>query len=304
MRSTVVRVVAAATLGLLLHVGSAAAQEAVGSVAALDGRADAQHPGQATAVDLKPSDAVLLGDRLRTAVASKLKLLFRDDSVLTLAAESELTVTAEVVGPALSSSTFSLWIGTIRTLVTDRYKAPGSSFEVETPTAVAGVRGTGFIVRYDPARKTTLVVSLFDVVCVRPRIPAAGPEVCLTPRRFTEVRAGKPPSRAATIDARRLDALLEATEIPGGGVEPEKELGPSGGLKPDQRPPEAAVPAPPGSSLGQPDRSRDEALSPEGGVVDQPVKQLEKLLGKPTSAPPPPPPPPPPPGARSPGARR
>src|SRR2546425_11071760 len=229
-----------AALALLLG-AAAGAQEPVGSVAALEGSADALHAGQAAAVALKPADAVLLGDRLHTAAASKLRLLFRDDSVLTLAAESELTVTAQLVGPARANSTLSLWVGTLRALVTDRYKTPGSSFEVETPTAVAGVRGTAFVVNYDAARKTTLVVSLVDVVCVRAR-GKGGPEGCLTPRLYTEVRAGKLPSKAATMDERRLGALIEATEILGGGVEPERELGPSSGLKPDERPPEAVLP--------------------------------------------------------------
>ena len=105
---------------LLLLPAAARAQEPVGSVAALEGSADALHEGQAAPVILKPADAVLLGDRLHTATASKLRLLFRDDSVLTLAAESELTVTAQLVGPARANSTLSLWVGTVRALVTDR----------------------------------------------------------------------------------------------------------------------------------------------------------------------------------------
>ena len=287
------RTVAAVALVLSLGVVLAGAQEPVGSVAALEGSADAVHPGQPAPVVLKPADAVLLGDRLHTAAASKLRLLFRDDSVLTLAAESELTVTAQLVGPARANSTLSLWVGTVRALVTDRYKTPGSSFELETPTAVAGVRGTAFIVDYDAVRKVTLVVSLFDVVCVRAR-GVAGPEVCLTPRRYTEVREGKLPSVAATIDERRLAALIAATDIPGGGIEPERELGPSAGLKPDERPPEAVLPATAGSVLSQPERARERAVSRDGQAVDQPVEELEKLLGQPKGVVSPPPTTPPP----------
>ena len=287
-RSTVI-----AALALLLRAMPAGAQEPAGSVAALEGNADDLHPGQAAPVALKPADTVLLGDRLHTASASKLRLVFRDDSVLTLAAESELAVTAQLVGPARASSTLSLWVGTVRALVTERYKAPGSSFELETPTAVAGVRGTAFIVDYDAVRKVTLVVSLFDVVCVRAR-GVAGPEVCLTPRRYTEVREGKLPSVAATIDERRLAALIAATDIPGGGIEPERELGPSAGLKPDERPPEAVLPATAGSVLSQPERARERAVSRDGQAVDQPVEELEKLLGQPKGVVSPPPTTPPP----------
>jgi len=284
-RSTVI-----AALALLLRATLAGAQEPVGSVAALEGNADDLHPGETAPVALKPADPVLLGDRLHTAPASKLRLVFRDDSVLTLAAESELTVTAEVVGPARANATLSLWVGTMRALVTERYKSPGSSFEVETPTAVAGVRGTTFIVDYDAVRKVALVVSLVDVVCVRAR-GVAGPEVCLTPRHYTEVREGKRPSTPATIDERRLAALVAATDIAGGGIEPESELGPSGGLKPDERPPEAVLPTAAG---GVPERARERAVSRDGQAVDQPVEELEKLLGQPKGVVSPPPTTPPP----------
>src|SRR5207247_10598524 len=120
-------------------------QEAAGWVVGREGKADHLHPGQAAPVALKPADTALLGDRLHTAPASKLRLVFRDDSVLTLAAESELAVTAEVVGPARASATLSLWVGTVRALVTERSKTPGSSFELERPPAVGGGRGTVFV---------------------------------------------------------------------------------------------------------------------------------------------------------------
>ena len=156
-----------ALLLALLAASGAQAAESVGSVAALEGSADVQHPGQTARVPLHPADGVLLDDALRTGDASKMKLLFRDDSVLTLAAGSELTVTREIVGPASATATHDV-IGTVRAVVTDRYKTPGSSFEVETPTAIAGVRGTGFIVRYEPAKKgkvraCRIVGTVYDV---------------------------------------------------------------------------------------------------------------------------------------------
>src|SRR5438034_11701446 len=85
-----------AMLAILLRGAAAEAQEQVGSVAALEGRAEALHPGQAAWTAVAAHDAVLLGDQLRTLADSKLKLAFRDDSALTLAASSQLTVDEQV----------------------------------------------------------------------------------------------------------------------------------------------------------------------------------------------------------------
>ena len=223
-----------AALGLVLGVivalaaPSAAAEEPAGSVSALEGSAEVRHAGTQAWAPVMAGDDVRLGDELRTGPAAKLKLLLRDDSVLTLAADSRLTIDQEVLGAAATTSTFSLWVGTLRALVTDRYKTTGSRFEVQTPTAVAGVRGTGFIASYDETRKVTLVVGLFDTTCVRSRSGRGG-EVCVTPRLATEVPAGRGPSKAAVVDPHRLSGLLGATEILGGGLAPEEELPPAAG---------------------------------------------------------------------------
>jgi hypothetical protein len=80
---------------------------------------------------------VFIGDRLRTAEASRVKVLMRDQSVITLGPRSELVVDQMVVGDT-STSKMDAVVGSVRAVVTDRYGARGSSFEVKTPTAVAG----------------------------------------------------------------------------------------------------------------------------------------------------------------------
>jgi hypothetical protein len=288
-----------ALLGLLGATGLRA-QETVGSVAALEGSAEAIHAGQPDRNPLKAADPVLLNDHMFTGEASKLKLLFRDDSVLTLAANSELTVDQQVVGPASATAAHSV-IGTVRAVVTDRYKTAGSTFEVETPTAIAGVRGTAFIVRYEPRTRITLVAGLSGTVCVRAKLTrGTSPDECLEPKEFTEVKPGKAPSQAAPLDARVLQILLEATEIPGGGIDPEREIEPQGGLKPGQRPPFPSPEVTERERLAEPTHPEDPAFPPEGRVIDQPIPEIEKKMQQPTEpTPPPPPPPPPPPGGRS-----
>jgi hypothetical protein len=262
-------------LGLALLAGMPArGAEQVGAVAALEGSADAlRQGGDWTA--LAAGDPVMLGDRLRTAAASKLKVLFRDDSVLTLAASSEMTVDEQVVAPAAPASRFSLLVGTVRAVVTDAYGASGAHFEVETPTAIAGVRGTGFIANYDAGKEETVVVGLFDTTTVRSRADArARHAVALGPGQGTTVRRGSMPLTPRPMAENVLRNLQEGTNI--GGAPPERGLGRGAGANAEPR-----VPKRPGQ----------QSQSPEGRVIDQPIGVYEQQGGK--GKPPPPPPPPP-----------
>jgi hypothetical protein len=261
-------------LGLVVLIAAMSARaEEVGAVAEIEGQAEVLRAGTAAWTPLKAGDAVNLGDQLRTPANSKLKLLFRDDSVLTLAQSSLLKVDEQVIGATAPISRFSLFLGTIRALVTDRYGAAGARFEVETPTAVAGVRGTGFITAYDATREETVVLGLFDTTGVRSKADPRGErEVRVRAGEMTTVRRGSYPLRPTPTPEGTLRSFTGSTEV---RMKPAaKGKGTSlGGVSGDPR---------------LPKRAGQGALSPEGQVdqvVDQPP-QPEKRHG----VPPPPPP--------------
>jgi hypothetical protein len=261
--------IATMLIGMALLLGAPGAHaEEVGAVAEMEGQTEILRIGTAAWTPLKPGDAVQLGDQVRTGAASKLKLLFRDESVVTLAPNSTLKVDEQVVGAAAPVSHFSLLVGAIRAVVTDRYGAAGARFEVETPTAVAGVRGTGFITSYDEAREETTVLGLFDTTGVRSKIDPNGQrEVRVGPGQMTTVRRGAYPVRPSPTPEGTLRSFTGSTEV---RAKPEVQgKGEKGG---DPR---------------QPKRAGQGALSPEGQVdqvVDQPG--LDKRKGV---KPPPPP---------------
>lgn len=269
-------------LALLALAGAAQAQAPAGTVAALQGRAEAQRGGEQTWRALAPGTDVFVGDRLRTAEASRLKVLMRDDSVITLGPKSELVVDRLVVG-ATSTSRMDQVVGTVRAVVTDRYGSRGSSFEVKTPTAVAGVRGTGFVSLADADGKRTRVVGLYDMTWVRGVADTRGEfEVGVGPGQMTEVLAGQQPSKPRDLSASELDALVGPTEMvpgppaadrPGEPAAEDTDAADEEGSG-DQYDP--ATPGPPGGgSFNRPD-----------GVIDQPLDRLRERSG----LPPPPPP--------------
>jgi hypothetical protein len=268
----------AAALVAAVLTAPAGAQEEVGAVAAVQGTAEALHPGTAAWAALAAGGQILLGDQLRTGAASKLKILFRDDSVLTLAPNSQLTVNEQIVPTAGGASRFTLTVGTVRAVVTEQYGKAGARFEVETPTAVAGVRGTSFIAAYDASAEETTVVGLEDVTNVRSKVDSSGGRaVDLKPGEVTRVKRGAYPLRPQLMPDDQLRGLTSATDVKGGGAAAPAP-GPSGGARPGG--------ATPGGSSG--------GLNPESKGADQPIETLRKL-GTGTDRRPPPPPPPPPP---------
>jgi hypothetical protein len=237
-------------------------QERIGAVTEVEGVAEVLHPGASAWGPLAQGDPILLGDQLRTRSDSKVRVTLREESVLTMAPGSQLTVTEQVVAPA-AVSRFQLLLGTIKAAVTERYSEPNARFEVETPTAIAGVRGTSFFASYDTAKDETLVVGLTSVTRVRSLADTQGTAaVDLGPGLATRVRRGMRPLAPAHIPEDQLRSLQDATELG-------RQAG-RGGNRLDAR---------------RPVRPGERAMSTEEKAVDQP------LLSPQSPKPPPPPPP-------------
>ena len=276
-------------LGLALVVvlgiaAAAGAQERVGAVASLEGQAQARHRGAPEDVALAAGADVLLGDRLRTLADSRLKVLLRDESVLTLAADSELTVDEQSVGAAPTSA-LSLAAGAVRAVVSPGYRASGARFEVETPTAVAGVRGTTFQVTYDATGEVTEVLGVEGIVLVRARADAGGRRaVRIGPNQLTRVPRHGFPTKPRTLSRTQVLELLTLTGTQSGGRRPEAEFGLPGGGPPKPSATGAVT------DPRRPDAPGMGNISPESGALDQPVQQLRDRLQPGPPSPPPGPP--------------
>jgi hypothetical protein len=228
----------------------ARAQEPVGSVTAVEGQAEVLHAGAGSWSPVAEGDPVLLGDQLRTGADGKLRVTLREDSVLTLAPGSHLSVTEQLVAPA-AVSRFQLLLGTVKAAVTERYSEPSARFEVTTPTAIAGVRGTSFLASYDATQEETLVVGLTHVTRVRAVTdPQGKAEVDLGPGFATRVLRGRRPIAPAPLPEQQLRRLEGVTELRGGAAK-------SGGTanRRDAR---------------RPQRPGERAQSAEEQAVDQP----------------------------------
>ena len=234
----------------VLLIAAAAAAEDVGTVASVRGVADIGRGGGRTAAAI--GTPVQLGDELRTGGDGQLRVVFRDDSVVDLAESSTLIVDKQVFDP--STSTFSSLLrlvgGRARSLVSEYYRAPGAAYQVQTPTAVAGVRGTTFLVAYYPDSEATEVIGIHGRVEVRSLAERAGESVYITAHEATTVWPGEAPTPPETLDEQHFRQQIEGLD--------QIALGSLGGLA-------SASPLQAGATVPAPDR----APSAVGGVVGQ-----------------------------------
>lgn len=177
--------------------GWAQAGERIGTVLAVDGTAEAQAANTTTWEPLQFRAAIFQNATVRTGADSKVKVLLRDDSIMTLAERSEIQFTEFLLTPQQRRTVVSLALGKLRVVTTKIFGA-GSVTEVRTANTVAGVRGTSFIVIFIPP-DTTQVLSLEGVVTVSHVNPAI-PQIEPVPPNFrTQVKGATAPARATVL---------------------------------------------------------------------------------------------------------
>jgi len=263
----------------------ALAQEQVGSVASMQGTVQVMRAG--AIVPLSVGAAIFNTDEIRTGRPGRVRVVFRDESVLVLADESKVAVNQQVVdeNAGVFDSLYNLLEGKVRTLVSEYYKDPQARFEVHTKTAVSGVRGTEFIVVYDPVTALTEVVVVRGTVAVWSPLDPKGSLVLVTDQQVTRIGEGQAPTQPETLDDATFDNYLDGSQVPGDGlpeslVESQPVL--SGG---DVPPPDRAEPvtagAPPQGGPGQVGVGQAAETFPAnsspaiGDVLQQPVGQVE-----------------------------
>ena len=164
-----------------------AVTQSIGKVVALRGEATIERNGATSAA--KVTSAIEANDAFKTAAASKAKLLFVDDSVLTLGENTRMSIREFIHEKGkVGKSVFNLIDGKMRSVVGK------TSFEVQTPTAVAAARGT--VIYFEVGKSNNLdysrILCLEGTVEVKSIDKAFPGSVTLTPGTMVVVTAGQP----------------------------------------------------------------------------------------------------------------
>ena len=181
----------------------AAAQEKVGVATTVVGPvtvARASRPPE----PLKFKDDVFLKDRITTGDDAITRILLGGKVVVTARERSTLVIT-EVPG----RSTVDLSSGRIAVAVDRTRMKPGERVEVRTPNAIAGVRGTVFVVEAQGTTSTvTVLKGLVEVTRLDPATgQALGPVTAVAKHEAVTVRSNVLPAHPQTISAERAERL-------------------------------------------------------------------------------------------------
>lgn len=192
-------------LCFLLMPSPGMSSDKAGEVRALSGKATIYRSGKSIGVSAK--DVIFLMDTIETEKASKAKILFVDDSLLTLAENSRLLVKEYLTGDdkKRGQSIFTLIDGKVRAVV------GRNALEIHTPTAVAAARGTVLVPWVKPGSSCIAVIK--GVVETSNINTAIKGTEAVSGGYMNCVDAGQPPSTPVLIPPDLLKQLMVETMV-------------------------------------------------------------------------------------------
>ncbi len=266
MNKNLLKIVFAGVLLIASASVSLYAQEAVGKVISLEGIVEARLNESGAWRTLSGKSDIYEKDTIKTGENSKVNIFFVDETNVSVGPETTIKIEKLFCSPAQNhrEGKLSVIAGKARFDVGKLF-SKDSSFEVRTPTAVAGVKGTSFIVHVTSEQMTQLI-GLSGVVTITSISPEIGGEMLLTSGFIISVEDGAPPGDPIPISFDELLDLLQSLGLINGGDDRGGGTGNTGGnaLR----------------NLGP--------ITPPGGqtnIIDQPIET------KPGDLPEPPPPP-------------
>ncbi len=194
--------------------GVALAKDDVGTVVAIRNKAVIERDKKE--MEAKVKDGILFIDSVSTMEASRAKMLFIDDSVLTMGEKSRVVIKEFLYKDGKGKSIFNLLDGKMRAIVGK------TEFEVHTPTAVAAARGTVILVEVGvrDGRIFTTIICLegkIDVINADPKVVGV---VTINPGEMLTVFESEPPPLPQPAPLVEVERLKEATAITTSDIPP------------------------------------------------------------------------------------
>jgi hypothetical protein len=174
---------------------------------------EVQRQGQGAEIPLEVNDGINSGDVVQTLRRGRLRIALADGSILNIGSGSTMRIIrhdarAQRTEIQLTSGRMRVWPA--------KLVQPGASFKVQTPTAVAGLVGSDFIV--EVLAEATRVYCIQGMVSIQNIDAAVAGQAILHPIEFTEVARGLPPAAPEGVTDTLLQAQInQTTVLPAGG---------------------------------------------------------------------------------------
>jgi hypothetical protein len=148
----------------------------VGKLTQVEGTVDALREGALPAVSVKAGDPVFVKDVIRTKSQSKAEITFSDGNILIISQRSRIDISEYFTEETRSRGIIRLQRGKVEAKILDKnvrrisISPKANLFEIHTPCAVAGVRGTKYHT-YQNGPYTTIYVEEGTVYVYNPKFP-------------------------------------------------------------------------------------------------------------------------------------
>ncbi|MFN7730162.1 MAG: FecR domain-containing protein [Bdellovibrio sp.] len=154
---------------------------------------------------------VFSGDSILAGVDSRAKIVMSDRNILNVSPESKITIEKYTNDAKTDSKNVEIKVeyGKVRAQIEQKYDGDKNKFNIKTPTAVAGVRGTDFITGFNRATRETSIVTFSGMVAVG----TAGPNgqiqnaVFVRPGQTTNVGEGRAPEAPRAMPKDELNQM-------------------------------------------------------------------------------------------------
>lgn len=254
----------------------------------------------------KKDDTVIESDSIEAEARSTARITMIDSNVIDIYPKSKMVIAKYLYKPIQDKKNVELKVdfGKIRSTVNQKYDGAKNTFQVKTPTAVAGVRGTIFTIAYDPVRRVSEVVTIHGLVSVAKLIDnkRLSAPVFVRPNQIISVNADKqmneqprefqrPPAESAPAIKEPLRTILPETQLEP-AKEPEliKEPEPVKQLEPTRLDP---INSPLPTTITEPPKIIEPIIEPTKeliseprlptGPAPEPIKQIEPMLPPPST---------------------
>jgi len=197
---------------------SAMAEPMYGVLMVVKGSVKVQNASKQT-TDAKVGGKVAEGDTIITAADSRAKIVMSDRNVINVNPDTQVQI-AKYENDAASGKKnveMNLLQGKVRNNVEQTYDGEKSKFQIKTPTAVAGVRGTQFLAGFDVKTKMTSVVTFKGAVTlasVGPNGNIIGKPVVVKKGEMTQSAPDKTPETPKAVpkeDMKKMDGESTAS---------------------------------------------------------------------------------------------
>src|SRR3989304_1918045 len=142
----------------------AQSQTAVGKFTFVQGRVDILRQPAPRAMPVKMGDAVFVGDIIRAKSGSKAEITFKDGNIVRVAPNTRVEISEYMFDEAKGKGILKLSRGKVQAIIQEKIAkriatfGEANRFEIHTPTAILGVRGTNFIPSYHRNSSNVLVL--------------------------------------------------------------------------------------------------------------------------------------------------